>query len=586
MSKAFSFSLLGIQTQAGKSIRIEGPRLPFMDDYSGKRASDGLVSRKGTGLVLREAPNRDCNAQVCSRLGCSGRLNSVKGAQIEKPKSSRPAFLSSTSGKEIVGSSSRSCISVNNSRKSIREPCKKLSFNLETDSSETSSIQDDPEVSEVTPPPGKIKRGLHTESKNGESSEASLMEVGSSDVSSNTRSRRNFNQRYGLRNQETLLGSSVPFGSKNNNQTARPSTTRNGLRNLKCNSVSDAVPSSCSSSDSSVSRRETVKKRISEGESSSTAKGKKMNGSSSGQNSTMSHGITIADSRRGRNTPPNRDNGVASVRTRRTVTGHTRTKISNQGSGNNLSSNGSSSVGPHMSQPVMSVDLSGASSSQHLSSETPSNRANSYSRPGSGGGSLHGMMRSGTADIGFSRSLMNQDGQRRYNMDGIAEVLLALERIEQDEELSFEQILVLETNLFLNGLNFYDQHRDMRLDIDNMSYEELLALEERMGSVSTALPEEALTDCIQKSIYRSEPLEDASIGCDNKDEVKCSICQEEYVAGDEVGRLRCEHSYHVVCVNQWLRVKNWCPICKAAAATAATVPSSPPPSSPSSPYST
>ena len=28
---------------------------------------------------------------------------------------------------------------------------------------------------------------------------------------------------------------------------------------------------------------------------------------------------------------------------------------------------------------------------------------------------------------------------------------------------------VLETNLFLNG--FHDQHRDMRLDIDNMSYE-------------------------------------------------------------------------------------------------------------------
>lgn len=25
--------------------------------------------------------------------------------------------------------------------------------------------------------------------------------------------------------------------------------------------------------------------------------------------------------------------------------------------------------------------------------------------------------------------------------------------------------------MFLNGLNFYDQHRDMRLDIDNMSYE-------------------------------------------------------------------------------------------------------------------
>lgn len=394
-----------------------------MDEYSGKRANDGLVSKKGPGLVLRETPNRDRNAQVCSRLGCSGRLNSVKGAQIEKAKSSRPAFRSSSSGKEIVGSSSRSCISVGNSRKSIREPCKKLSSNLETDSSETSSVQDDPEVSELTPPPGKIQRGIHPISKNGESSEVSLMEVGSSDVSSNTRSRRNFNQRTGFRNQETFLGSSVPFGSKNNHQTTRASTNRNGLRNLRCSSVSDVVPSSCSSSDSSINRRETVKKRISEGESSSAAKGKKMNGSSLGQNSNSSHGISIADSRRGRNMPPNRDNGVASVRTRRTVTSHARARISNQGSGNHLSSNGSPAAGPHISQPEMSIDLHGTSSSQQLSSEAPLSRLNSYSRPGSSSGSLHGMMRSGTADIGFSRSLMNQDGQRRYNMDGIAEVL-------------------------------------------------------------------------------------------------------------------------------------------------------------------
>lgn len=41
--------------------------------------------------------------------------------------------------------------------------------------------------------------------------------------------------------------------------------------------------------------------------------------------------------------------------------------------------------------------------------------------------------------------------------------------------------------------------------------------------------------------------------------------QEEYVNGDEVGRLQCEHRYHVACVLQWLRVKNWCPICKTSA---------------------
>lgn len=34
-----------------------------------------------------------------------------------------------------------------------------------------------------------------------------------------------------------------------------------------------------------------------------------------------------------------------------------------------------------------------------------------------------------------------------------------------------QQLLVLETNLLLGGLGLHDQHRDMRLDIDNMTYE-------------------------------------------------------------------------------------------------------------------
>ncbi|KAM2996110.1 hypothetical protein FF2_042981 [Malus domestica] len=556
-------------------------RSTYMDEYFGKRAVDGLVSKKGSGLVLRETPNRDRNAQLCSRLGCSGRLNSVKSAQIEKAKPSRPVFRSSSSGKEIIGSSSRSYVGVGNTSKSIAEPCKKLCSNLETDSSETSSVQDDPEVSEIAPPPGKIQRGLHPEFQNSVSSEVTLMEVGSSGVASNTRSRRSFNQRSGLRSQDSIVGSNVSTGSKNIIQT-RASTARNGLRNLRCNSVSDVVPSGCSSSDSSLGQRETIKRRTFEGESSSAAKGKKMNGSSSAQNPSSSHGISTSDSRRARNMPSNRDNnGVASVRTRRTVTGHSRGKLlPNQGSGNNSSSSGSS-AGPHTSEPEMSINSNASSSSQQSSDEVPLIRPNSYSRPGSSSGTLHGILRAGASDVGFSRSLRNQEGLQRYNMDGIAEVLLALERIEHDEELTFEQILVLETNLFLNGLNFYDQHRDMRLDIDNMTYEELLALEERMGTVSTALPEEALSDCLKKSIYQFTPQEDASVSCDGKKaDVKCSICQEEYVAGDEVGRLRCEHRFHVVCVNQWLRLKNWCPICKGAAAAAAPAPS-PSPSPPS-----
>lgn len=34
-----------------------------------------------------------------------------------------------------------------------------------------------------------------------------------------------------------------------------------------------------------------------------------------------------------------------------------------------------------------------------------------------------------------------------------------------------QQAILLETSLFLSSLNIHDQHRDMRLDIDNMTYE-------------------------------------------------------------------------------------------------------------------
>uniref|UniRef100_A0A0A9EX84 RING-type E3 ubiquitin transferase n=1 Tax=Arundo donax TaxID=35708 RepID=A0A0A9EX84_ARUDO len=95
-----------------------------------------------------------------------------------------------------------------------------------------------------------------------------------------------------------------------------------------------------------------------------------------------------------------------------------------------------------------------------------------------------------------------------------------------------------------------------------MSYEELLALEERIGSVSTALSQEQFAKCLRRSIYNPAAAEvEKSVVAD----LKCSICQEEYMEGEEVGRLPCEHQYHVCCIHQWLRQKNWCPVCKASA---------------------
>ncbi|XP_027354849.1 E3 ubiquitin-protein ligase MBR2-like isoform X1 [Abrus precatorius] len=518
-----------------------------MDEYSGKRAIDGVVvPRKGMTHVFRETGNtRDRNGQVCSRVTCSSRINSSKSSSSEKGKSLKPSTRSSSSGKEAIGSSSRT---FSGTSSPVIKPRKSLSSQFETDSSETGSVQDEPQISKLVPPVEKFQ----AEVENTESGNVMPMEVGSSSAVSNTRSRRNFNPKPGLRGQEI----------KSNGPVTRAGTSRYGLRNLRCNSISDVIPAGCSSSDSTLNRRkDMIKRRNCEGESSSTARGKKMSGSSvEGRNSGSRNGLSIYDSRISRNNPPHRDrsdSSVASVRTRRPISGHARGRLSIEGNANHLPPNVIPSL-PH------SGDLSAPGISHHTSVDTPLSYPSSYSRSGTGSEELYGVMPASPPEYGIAHSLVNRDSfRRRYNMGGIAEVLLALERIEQDVELTHEQILLLESNLFLTGLNFYDPHREMRLDIDNMSYEQLLALEERMGTVSTAVTEEALSECLKKSFYQSNAAESCN---EDKDDIKCSICQEEYVVADEVGSLQCEHMYHVVCIQQWLRLKNWCPICKASVA--------------------
>ena len=41
----------------------------------------------------------------------------------------------------------------------------------------------------------------------------------------------------------------------------------------------------------------------------------------------------------------------------------------------------------------------------------------------------------------------------------------------------------------------------------------------------------------------------------------CSICLDEFVINDEINKLECEHKYHLLCINNWLKIKNSCPLC-------------------------
>nr|XP_016452498.1 PREDICTED: probable E3 ubiquitin-protein ligase HIP1 isoform X2 [Nicotiana tabacum] len=112
-----------------------------------------------------------------------------------------------------------------------------------------------------------------------------------------------------------------------------------------------------------------------------------------------------------------------------------------------------------------------------------------------------------------------------------------------------------------------DQHRDMHLDIDHMSYEELLALGEQIGDVTTGLSEEAIVSNLKTRIFLSSetPCPHESATClDHKTDF-CVICQTDYVDQEKIGILECRHEYHEECVKKWLIGKNTCPICKSTA---------------------
>jgi hypothetical protein len=126
----------------------------------------------------------------------------------------------------------------------------------------------------------------------------------------------------------------------------------------------------------------------------------------------------------------------------------------------------------------------------------------------------------------------------------------------------FAQIVMLQSSLMMGGRSdgLLDRYRDLRLDVDNMSYEELLELGERIGHVNTGLREDEIIRSLRK--IKLSSLDDLSPHISAKIQRKCSICQEEYELDDEMGKLDCGHLYHSSCIKQWLLQKNACPVCK------------------------
>ncbi|CAA7043170.1 unnamed protein product [Microthlaspi erraticum] len=158
------------------------------------------------------------------------------------------------------------------------------------------------------------------------------------------------------------------------------------------------------------------------------------------------------------------------------------------------------------------------------------------------------------------RRSLNQESNPYFESDSRAEQTLFSERYhrhlrQQPYPDGLSEMMMLQNGFVMGGMfSSYDQFRDLRLNVDNMTYEQLLELGDRIGYVNTGLKEDQIKICLRrmKPFTKNTPLGDR----------KCVICQEEYEAKDQVGKLKCGHRFHIHCVKQWLLRKNSCPVCK------------------------
>ena len=89
-------------------------------------------------------------------------------------------------------------------------------------------------------------------------------------------------------------------------------------------------------------------------------------------------------------------------------------------------------------------------------------------------------------------------------------------------------------------------------NVDEMTYEQLLELEEQMGSVSNGLTEEEIKNLKHEKFIKNKYLED-----------KCIICQYNFMELESVVGLSCKHCFHFACLKPWIEKQHYCPLCKS-----------------------
>ncbi|CAN1255006.1 E3 ubiquitin ligase BIG BROTHER-related [Linum perenne] len=115
------------------------------------------------------------------------------------------------------------------------------------------------------------------------------------------------------------------------------------------------------------------------------------------------------------------------------------------------------------------------------------------------------------------------------------------------------------------GVEFVEHHgghsQDTweEVDPDELSYEELLALGEVVGTESRGLSADTIAN-LPSVNYKTGSNQSGTSD-------SCVICRLDFEDEEAVTVLSCKHSYHAECINNWLKINKVCPVCSTEVST-------------------
>ncbi|KAH0448700.1 hypothetical protein IEQ34_022500 [Dendrobium chrysotoxum] len=530
-----------------------------MSQCMNRKTSRGIgYSTMGSRLNGKTSSLQDESNRCSNHLRCSAGLGSTDN--IAKFKTSTTF---SANGLSIDHQNPLPAL-VNQSLPQKRAIAKKINGKMKTDVSKctlnqvgTAYAQSSPRIPKSNEFSSCLKAVNSETLQNLLEDRTGVLESSSAILSKGTR--KQIKQRPGSRNfyAPTISSTLRLIASRDTKKAIKSSSPGSGagankcnLKNNSCSSISEVIPSGCSHSISVQSRRGTLATRIYvEGESSASRT------RSTSASSTRKLSVPLSSR-------------LSNVTTLKASNTSNRSKINDH-----LmvvkpledSRRGTTRGLPAKGNPRLSLRES-------MVAQVPATKFSDLGTAGSFSRSLDSELSSTCHNVSGRKNCIRRSAPGRPTSSSALGSMLTLydpsantdAHSYNNTEGLVEHMLESESNLSMGRLHCDDQHREMRMDIDNMSYEELLELVEKIGSVSTGLTDEALTNCLKRSNFQ---LARSSFGITScvEDGNRCSICQEECADGDDIGALACEHWYHVVCIQQWLKQKNWCPICKSPA---------------------